>query len=428
MNAPSPARKLPLASRFVKLGQIAADETAFTDGPFGSNLKTEHYVASGARVVRLQNIGSGKFLDFDKAYISLKHFETLKRHSVQRGDIVVAALGDGARPAGRACLIPENFGPALVKADCFRVRLPDGAAFAPYVVFVMNSPIFLRQVADRMRGATRPRMTLGILKDIAIPLPPLGEQKRIAAALNEQMDAVGEARAATEAQAMSAKALEAAYLRCAFRNIVPLSISSSPEKPPQGWRWETLTDIARLESGHTPSRRRTDWWGGDIPWLALPDIRELDGMIVEDTAEHTNEQGIANSSARILPGGTVCLSRTASVGFVTVLGRPMATSQDFVNWVCGPKIDPIFLMHLLRASRETIRSLSSGAVHKTVYVPTVKAFRVCIPDVHEQRRIAGYLSDKLKEAEALQKSISRSLRELGDLPTTLLHRAFSGAM
>jgi hypothetical protein len=60
--------------------------------------------------------------------------------------------------------------------------------------------------------------------------------------------------------------------------------------------------------------------------------------VAQDTLESTNEQGIANSSARLLPEGTVVLSRTASVGFVTIMGRPMATSQDFVNWVCGPEL------------------------------------------------------------------------------------------
>lgn len=162
-------------------------------------------------------------------------------------------------------------------------------------------------------------------------------------------------------------------------DFIPLSVGMDRSPAPHGWRWVRLQDIARLESGHTPSRSRPEWWGGDVPWIALPDIRALDGKVAQDTAEHTNEQGLANSSARLLPAGTVVLSRTASVGFVTVMGRPMATSQDFVNWVCGSELDPLFLMHLLRASRELIRSLSSGAVHKTVYVPTVKTFEVCVP-------------------------------------------------
>ncbi len=91
------------------------------------------------------------------------------------------------------------------------------------------------------------------------------------------------------------------------------------------------------------------------------------------------------------------LSGTASVGFVAIMGRPMATSQDFVNWVCGPGLEPLFLMYLLRASRVAIRGLSSGAIHKTVYVRTVKAFQVCIPDVAEQKGIADEVRKRLDD-------------------------------
>ena len=185
------------------------------------------------------------------------------------------------------------------------------------------------------------------------------------------------------------------------RFMVPLSVSPDPSSAPPGWRWILLTKLARLESGHTPSRRRAEWWGGPIPWLALPDIRALDGIVAYDTAEHTNQEGIANSSARVLPPGTVALSRTASVGFVTILGKPMATSQDFVCWICGPDLASSFLALLLRASRHYIRSLASGAVHKTVYVPTVESFHVCVPSLVEQKRLAAEVTAQLEQAERI---------------------------
>lgn len=210
--------------------------------------------------------------------------------------------------------------------------------------------------------------------------------------------------------------------------IAPLSIEAATPPPPNGWRWELLTDLARLESGHTPSRRRPDWWGGSIPWLALPDIRNLDGKVANDTLEHTNDDGLANSSARLLPRDTVCLSRTASVGYVTILGRPMATSQDFVNWVCGPDLHPLFLMHLLRGSRDYLRSLSSGAIHKTIYVPTVKAFKVCIPGLEEQKRIAKILVDQFIAVGEVRAAAQAQLQEIHSLPDRLLRRAFSGEL
>ena len=238
------------------------------------------------------------------------------------------------------------------------------------------------------------------------------------------MAAVERAREAAEGNLARANALAAAYLRAAFHGVAALATDHRGADTPPGWRWHKLTDLARLESGHTPSRRHPEWWGGEIPWIALPDIRALDGKVAYDTAEHVNEAGIANSSARILPAGTVALSRTASVGFVTIMGRPMATSQDFVNWVCGPDLDPAFLAFLLRGARNTIRAAASGAVHKTVYVPIVKQFHVCVPSVAEQREIARLLSERMAAVDRVRTAARSSLAAVDALPSALLREAF----
>ena len=138
--------------------------------------------------------------------------------------------------------------------------------------------------------------------------------------------------------------------------LAPIFSGLPPSTSHGSFRWIRLKDVARLESGHTPSRRRPEWWGGDVPWLALPDIRKLHGKYAYETAENTNDAGLANSSARLLPIGTVCVSRTASIGFVTLLGRPMATSQDFCNWICDPdRLDPDFLMYAFMAAQKHLQ-------------------------------------------------------------------------
>jgi type I restriction enzyme S subunit len=147
--------------------------------------------------------------------------------------------------------------------------------------------------------------------------------------------------------------------------------------------------------------------------------------VIDATTETTNADGIANSAARILPTDTVVLSRTASVGFVARMGRPMATSQDFVNWVCGPNLDPEFLMHLLIRSRDFIQSLSSGATHKTVYYPTVKSFWVCVPDVGEQRRIAQHLTRQAAAIANLATRLKEGRRTIDALPAAFLREAFA---
>jgi type I restriction enzyme S subunit len=102
-----------------------------------------------------------------------------------------------------------------------------------------------------------------------------------------------------------------------------------------GFKWTLLSNVARLESGHTPSRKHPEYWGGNVPWIGIKDATGNHGGTLYSTQQYTNALGIANSSARVLPKNTVCLSRTASVGYVVVMGCPMATSQDFVNWVCS---------------------------------------------------------------------------------------------
>jgi restriction endonuclease S subunit len=172
---------------------------------------------------------------------------------------------------------------------------------------------------------------------------------------------------------------------------VALAVNDPGVPPPAGWRWVPLTRVARMESGHTPSRKNPEYWGGDIPWIGIKDAKKANGGTITETLEYTNPLGINNSSARVLPAGTVCLSRTASVGYVVKMGRDMATSQDFANWVCSDRLDPDFLRYLFIAEASALSKFSSGSVHQTIYYPELKAFHVCIPPLEEQKRIVAVL-------------------------------------
>lgn len=195
---------------------------------------------------------------------------------------------------------------------------------------------------------------------------------------------------------------------------------------PDGWQWSELTSLARLESGHTPSRRHPEWWGGSIPWVALTDARANHGKTIGETLETINELGIANSSARLLPEGTVCLSRTASVGYVVVMGRPMATSQDFVDWVCSDRLDPSFLKYLLLAEgKDGLRRFSSGAVHQTIYFPEVKAFCICHPSVPEQKRIVAILDEAFNDISTARANAEKNLGNARAIFESHLESVFS---
>jgi len=191
--------------------------------------------------------------------------------------------------------------------------------------------------------------------------------------------------------------------------IASLSIGRPAALPePDGFAWKLLSEVARLESGHTPSRDRPDYWDGSIPWVGIRDATRNHGRKIFDSEQHVSQGGIDNSSARLLPKDTVCLSRTASVGYVVQLGRPMATSQDFVNWVCGAELSPNYLRYLLVSEAESVRRFAHGSVHATMYYPDAKALHVLLPSLNEQQAIAevlGALDDKIAANTELISSV-----------------------
>ena len=185
-----------------------------------------------------------------------------------------------------------------------------------------------------------------------------------------------------------------------------------PELPrPRHWRWTPLSEVAQLESGHTPSRRHPEYWDEGIPWIGIRDAVDNHGREISDTVQHVSLLGLQNSSARLLPARTVCLSRTASVGFVVVMGVSMATSQDFVNWVCGNELEPDYLKYVLLAERDSLLRFANGTTHQTIYYPEAKAFHALLPPVEEQRAILDVLT-ALDDKIELNRRMNETLEEM----------------
>lgn len=168
---------LPDGWVWINAEMLASNEPySITDGPFGSNLKTADYVSQGIRVIRLNNIGVIEFKDRDKSYVSNAKFETLRKHEVKAGDVIIAALAD---PVGRACIVPENLGQAIVKADCIKLNVDSRLANNKYVLYALNNPDHFERAAEMAHGVGRLRANLSDVKSFVVPLAPLSEQQRI---------------------------------------------------------------------------------------------------------------------------------------------------------------------------------------------------------------------------------------------------------
>lgn len=204
---------LPDGWTWASLDSIALEKPhSISDGPFGSNLKSEHYREAGPRVVRLQNLGkNGDFVDA-KAHVSPEHHKTLQRHHVRAGDLVVAILGE---PLPRAIILPHDFGPGLVKADCIKVRIGDEGQTQLAWAW-LNSSLAHSLVAESVKGVGRPRIGMSHIKGMPVPVPPESERVEVLERLAMGLAAGRENEQGLEAQAGVSAKLRQAILAAAF--------------------------------------------------------------------------------------------------------------------------------------------------------------------------------------------------------------------
>ena len=200
---------------------------------------------------------------------------------------------------------------------------------------------------------------------------------------------------------------------------------------PEHWDEPLLRLLARLGSGHTPSRSRPEWWTDcTIPWITTGEVTQMREDRIEhitETREKISETGMANSSAELHPSGTVVLSRTASAGFSAIMGQDMATSQDFVTWTCGPLLDPRYLLLCLRAMRpDLLGRLAQGSTHKTIYMPDIETIRIPLPALREQKAIVEAVWRSLHKIDKMTSLLGRQIQLLLEHRQALITAAVTG--
>jgi type I restriction enzyme S subunit len=173
---------------------------------------------------------------------------------------------------------------------------------------------------------------------------------------------------------------------------------------------------------------KPEYWDGGVPWIGIRDAGSHHGAIIEETLQTVSEKGLANSSARLLPTSTVCLSRTASVGYVTIMGRPMATSQDFATWTCTGALLPKYLMYALMAEGDNIREFGEGSTHTTIYFPEIRALHICLAPLEEQHEIVRRIESAFAWIERITSETASARKLIDRLDQAVLAKAFRGEL
>jgi len=163
---------------------------------------------------------------------------------------------------------------------------------------------------------------------------------------------------------------------------------------PKGWVWARLGDITEIVGGGTPSRDNPSYFGGSIPWATPTDITRLNDLWINETAESITEKGLRNSSAVLLPAGTVLMTSRASIGLTAINSCKMCTNQGFASLICNEQvIVNAYLAYWLPALKEKLIQLAGGTTFKEISKSTLARVEIPLPPLSEQYRITVILRE-----------------------------------
>lgn len=361
--------------------------------------------------------------------------DQIERFTLKAGDTIITKDSETADDIAIAAYVPRSL-PNVVCGYHLSMVRPRRATSGAFVKRLFDSFYAKARFAVAANGLTRVGLSQYALDNVELPFPPLAEQVAIADFLDREtakIDALiaeqkkliallGEKRQATISHAVTR----------GLNRDAPMKDSGVAwlGKVPAHWLTGKIQSFARRESGHTPSRQHPEYWENcTIPWFSLADVSQIrDGNVkyVYETKEKVSELGISNSSARVLPAGTVMLSRTASVGYSAIMGCDMATTQDFINWVCGPKLKPEFLLHVLRGMRPEFDRLMMGSTHQTIYMPDVAKLMMTLPPLIEQEAIVAFIDTAAARLDELRDEAKRVIGLLKERRSALIAAAVTG--
>ncbi len=182
-------------------------------------------------------------------------------------------------------------------------------------------------------------------------------------------------------------------------------------KIPEDWTEHSLYGVVYIIGGGTPKTSVPEYWGGDIPWISVVDFVG-DRRWIYDTEKHITQEGLKNSSTKLLKKDQIIISARGTVGEIGQLSREMAFNQSCYGLNAKEKLTNDFLYYLLKFNINKIRNVGHGAVFNTITTDTFKNIFVLLPPLSEQKAIAKILSDLDAKIE-LNNKMNKTLEEIG---------------
>ncbi|MFE2429389.1 restriction endonuclease subunit S [Streptomyces sp. NPDC059373] len=408
-------------------------------------------------MIRLQNVGDGIFRD-ERAYISLDHFETLRNHEVVPGDLIIASLGESLP---RVTIVPEMRSPAIVKADVIRARIHESVS-TKWVMYALMSPYVRNHTASRIKGVGRPRLGLGEIRKLPVPMPPLAEQRRLVEVLeahfshldagistlnlvrakSERLKSVvnGEALAGRFSRPVRAdetvrrKTVQQASNSLAARRWKPTEPVIIPGyKPPKNWTTVSLGDLS-YESGYGTSTKCA-YEAPGYPVLRIPNVQG--GSINLSDIKNAVDPTVDLTKFNLEPGDLLFVRTNGSprlIGRVGVVEEnlPYAFASYLIRFRLTPGIVKPRWVQLVMQSplwrRAIERYAASSAGQYNLSAETLSQLPVPVPPLEVQCETLDAVDAAAARALRLSVATNVALARADHLRSALMSRAFTGQL
>jgi type I restriction enzyme S subunit len=169
------------------------------------------------------------------------------------------------------------------------------------------------------------------------------------------------------------------------------------------WETKSISDVAEVIGGGTPSSKRDDYYGGEIPWITPRDLSGYKNKFISRGERNISEAGLNSSSAKLLPKNSVLISSRAPIGYVAIAFNPVATNQGFKSLILKEGNDPHFFYYLIKSNVKKLESVSSGSTFKEISGSVLKAIEFKIPGLNTQKKISSILNPLDEKIELNQK-------------------------
>ena len=381
------------------------DEIAM--GPFGSNIKVSCFVDSGVPVLNGSNLEGFSLSEKAFRFVTKEKADSLNKANAHRGDIVITHRGT----LGQIAFIPQDsrYDRYVISQSQFRVRCND-KVLPEYLVYYFHTPIGQHKLLSNasqvgVPALARPSSTF---QQIEVVLPELSIQKRVVEIISTIQKKIAnnqELNDNLEQQAQS-------YFQELFVD------NASPE-----WTTGTISDLGTVVGGSTPSKTKPEYYTeSGIAWITPKDLSINKSKFVSHGVNDITELGLKNSSAAIMPEGTVLFSSRAPIGYIAIAAGEVTTNQGFKSVVPKPEIGTPFVYFFLKNTLPVIEGMASGSTFKEVSGSTMKNVPAVIPDAETLAKFSDFCAPIFAQQRILEEQ-NQSLATLRD---NLLPKLMSG--